>query len=225
MNTEKRAVLFDLDGTLLDTLQDIADAANRVLADAGLPTHPFDAYRRFVGRGVRALLERATADAKGLDDRWLDRAVQSFAATYRETWNRHTRPYAGIEELIERLRESGVLLAVLSNKPDEFTRLCVDEYFGGDVFQQVRGERVGKARKPDPGAALEIAEALGVAPSDFLFVGDSDVDMRTAVAAGMTPVGALWGFRTAEELRAAGARVLLERPRELLGHVTGFSPR
>jgi phosphoglycolate phosphatase len=220
MNTDKRAVLFDLDGTLLDTLEDIAEAANRVLMKAGLPTHPVAAYRRFVGGGVRTLLERATAEAACPEEGWLDQSVQAFAAIYHETWNRKTRPFPGVMELLERLRGDGVPLAVLSNKPDEFTRLCVDEYFGADTFQQVRGERVGTARKPDPGAALEIAEALGVAPSDSLFVGDSDVDMHTAVAAKMMPVGVLWGFRSAEELREAGARMLLEHPRELLRHVS-----
>ncbi len=209
------AVVFDLDGTLLDTLADIAEAANRVLVKHGWPAHERDAYRQFVGEGVRVLFERSLPPDACTGER-VAACADDFRAVYAECWNVHTRAYDGVAELLAALASRRVRLAVLSNKPDNFTKACVREYFSNLPFEMVLGQRDGVPRKPDPAGAAEIAAAMGLAPSRFLYVGDTAVDMQTAIAAGMFPVGVLWGFRPLAELQAGGARALLEHPSELL---------
>jgi len=210
-----RAVLFDLDGTLLDTLEDLADAMNAVLTAEGLPTHPTDAYRHFVGDGIVNLVRRALpADRR--DETTLERLVAADREEYARRWDRKTRPYEGVPRLLDGLTGRGLGLAILSNKPDDSTRLCVEKLLPGWSFDAVQGVAEGVPLKPDPAGALGIARRLGVAPGSFLYVGDTATDMRTAVGAGMFPVGALWGFRDADELTAAGAQSLLVHPAELL---------
>lgn len=210
-----RAVLFDLDGTLLDTLEDLAAASNDVLRAMGLPTHEVDAYRYLVGDGVNMLFKRAVPETVRSDE-LTRQCVARFLAVYDRQWNVRSRPYPGIMALLADLIRRRVQLAVLSNKPHEFTERCVREYFSGVPFQAIIGQREHRPRKPDPAGALEIAELLSVAPADWLYLGDTATDMRTAVAAGMYPVGALWGFRPAEELLESGALALLHSPGELL---------
>ena len=210
-----RAILFDLDGTLLDTLEDIAQAANDVLAGLDLPTHPPGAYRRFIGDGVAMLFRRALPPDR-VAPGTVDRCVAGFEETYGRSWNVRTRPYDGIPGLLDDLAARGLGLAVLSNKPDAFTRLCAAEYLARWPFRAVVGQRAGVPRKPDPAGALEIAERLGVPVERFLYVGDTAVDMETARRAGMYPVGVAWGFRPIEELRAGGAAAIIERPADLL---------
>jgi phosphoglycolate phosphatase len=210
-----RAVLFDLDGTLLDTLRDIADAMNAVLARLRLPGHPPVDYRLFVGEGVTRLVERALPEERR-DGELIRRAEAMLDEEYAHRWNATTRPYPGIPGLLDELAARGVPLAVLSNKPDDFTLLTVSRLLPAWRFHPVMGARPGVPRKPDPAAALEIAGILGIVPSDILYLGDSGVDMRTARAAGMHPVGALWGFRSAAELNEAGAAALVGSPAELL---------
>ena len=145
-----RAVLFDLDGTLLDTLEDIARSANEVLQGLGLPPHPIDAYRRFIGDGVGNLFQRAFPT--GVEDAGLvERCVEGFRETYGRGWNVASRPYDGIPELLDGIVSRGLGMAVLSNKPDVFTRQCVDEYLARWPFRAVFGDREGVPRKPDPG--------------------------------------------------------------------------
>lgn len=214
--TAFRAVLFDLDGTLLDTLEDIGRSANESLQALGYPPHPIDAYRQFIGDGIGNLFARALpAGVRG--DGIVDRCVDGFRETYGRGWNVATRPYDGIPEVLDALSARALGLAVLSNKPDAFTRQCVDEYLSKWPFRFVFGDRAGVPRKPDPAGALEIASGLGVPPAAVLYVGDSSVDMATATRAGMFPVGVAWGFRSAEELRAHGAARVIEQPLELLG--------
>lgn len=209
------AVIFDLDGTLLDTLDDIGEAANRVLIQRGFAPHPPDSYRYFVGEGVRVLFERSLpVEARTADV--LAACAEDFRRAYAECWNVQTRPYDGIEDLLAALVGRGVRLAVLSNKPDVFTKLCVREYFPRFPFAAVLGQRDGTPRKPDPAAAREIAAAMDLAPERFVYLGDTAVDMQTALAAGMFPVGALWGFRPVAELLSGGAREVIDRPAELL---------
>jgi phosphoglycolate phosphatase len=211
-----KAVLFDLDGTLLDTLEDIGRSVNTVLTASGFPPHPIDAYRLFVGDGVERLVERALP--RGQDD--AERVAQLAGAVrevYRGSWKQHTCVYDGVPEVLDHLAGTGIPASVLSNKPDPFTREMVAYYFPGRDFHRVQGARPDVPRKPDPAAALDIARSMGRAPGDVLYVGDSNTDMRTAVAAGMFPAGARWGFRTADELRGSGAQALPERPRDLLG--------
>ncbi len=209
-----KALVFDLDGTLLDTLDDLADAVNAVLGEAGYPQHPVDAYRYFVGSGLETMLQRAAPE--GTDDGTLAGLALSFRDTYAKHWEAKTRPYPGVEAMLEALAKSGLPFAVLSNKPHDFTQLCVRRFFPSIAFTAVQGSPKGGRAKPDPAMALALARDFAVPPGETLFVGDSSVDMDTATAAGMIPAGALWGFRTESELVAHGARLLLAKPSDII---------
>lgn len=209
----RTAVLFDLDGTLVDSLADIADALDVVLRELGHPTHSLEAYRRFVGEGARELVRRAlpSGAASQLDD-----ALARYKARYRAHLVEKTRPYEGIPELVAALRARGVPLAVVTNKPHDAAIEVVDWLFDRGTFEIVLGQKDGVPHKPDPTGPRSILRALDVAPSDALFVGDSDTDMRTARNAGMRAVGVTWGFRTRAELEASGAEHLVDHPREIV---------
>ncbi len=209
------AIVFDLDGTLLDTLDDLADSMNYALGCMGFQPHERDAYRYFVGDGVVAMARRALP-REHHDDGTLSRCIALFRQEYSRRWNAKTRPYDGVPELLDGLTARGMAMAVLSNKPHDFTELCVRELLGKWRFAAVLGVSGSVPPKPDPSGALAIARSLGVPAEHFLYVGDTGTDMRTASAAGMFAVGALWGFRTADELLAAGARILVESPRNIL---------
>lgn len=207
-------MLFDLDGTLLDTLEDISSAMNHALGTRGLPPHGPEDYRQFIGEGVRRLVQRAVAASGG--DAGLEAEVfTEYRRRYAERLVETTRPYPGIPELLEALRGRGVPVGVLSNKPDDATRALVGRFFPGRV-EVARGERPGTPPKPDPASALEVARELGAEAAECLFVGDTKVDMQTARRAGMRPVGVLWGFRGRDELEAHGAEVIVARPEEIL---------
>ncbi len=209
------AVVFDLDGTLLYTLQDIADSVNAALVDEGLAPHPVDRYRLMVGNGMDVLVERAIAgrlDTAAAVARCRERAQSEYARRYNVT----SRPYDGIRPLLGALAARGVKMAVLSNKPDGYTTTIIREYLDG-YFSVVRGARPDRPQKPDPAQALEILDALGVEAGRAVMLGDSGSDMETARGAGMFPAGALWGFRGADELRSSGALTLIEHPLDLLG--------
>jgi phosphoglycolate phosphatase len=214
MSQSIEALIFDLDGTLADTLADIAAAMDRVLRRAGLPTHPEDDYRRFVGRGARALVEQALGD--GLAHR-----TDAFLARFIEDYTRNlvveSRPYPGIDDLLSRLAsyQPAPKLAVLSNKPHDATLEVVARLFEARRFDAVYGHRADWPKKPHPEAAQALAVELGVVPSRCLFIGDTAVDMETARRAGMTPVGCLWGFRDRHELTSAGAATIVSHPREI----------
>lgn len=210
-----QAVLFDLDGTLLDTLEDLASAANRVLADRNLPGHPVAAYRTFVGDGLQTLMERILPDDQR-NSAVVREAMAAFEEAYAEQWHVRSAPYPGIASLLDRLTTQGVRLSILSNKPDAFTRLCVQQLLPDWHFHPLLGQRPGVPKKPDPTAALGVARLLDLPPSSVLYVGDSGVDMRTARSAGMDAVGVLWGFRGADELRQTGAHHLIACPEDLL---------
>ena len=208
-------VVCDLDGTLVDTLEDLADAMNRVLSAERAPLHNHATYKLLVGKGIRDLVGRALPPERRSDDT-IDRCYKAMIADYGEHCLVKTRPYDGIAELVRGLRAAGVKLAVLSNKSDELTRRIVESLFGRGDFDVVMGAQPGLPLKPDPTVALLIGERLGVAPSRMVFLGDSGIDMRTATAAGMIAVGAAWGFRTKDELVGNGARTVLDHPLELL---------
>jgi phosphoglycolate phosphatase len=210
-----KAVVFDLDGTLLDTLDDLADSMNSVLAGQNYPTHDVEAYKYFVGNGMRNLVERTFPEDKR-DNANIDRGLAAMRAEYANRWNNKTKPYAGIAELLDALVGNGLKVAVLSNKADDFTKLMVHNLLPDWNFELVFGERKGIPKKPDPSGAMEIARTLGVQPRECLYLGDTGVDMKTAVSAGMYPVGVLWGFRKAEELVENGARVLIDKPIRLI---------
>lgn len=210
-----RGVLFDLDGTLLDTISDIARCANLMRAELGLRPHPRDAYLRFVGRGLSALIARAFPPGALRGPGLLARS-RRFEELYAEHCLDETRPYPGIARLLDGVARRGLPMAIVSNKPQRFARRCVSELLPRWSFAAVRGERPGVPLKPDPAAPLAAARAMGVAPDEVVYLGDTGTDMETAVAAGMFPVGALWGFRGAAELKRRGARVLIRRPGKLL---------
>ena len=211
-----KAVLFDLDGTLLDTLDDLGDSMNAVLASRGYPTHPIRSFTGFVGDGVENLVRRALPPGAGLDEALVAEIVPLMRAQYAHRWKDKTRPYDGIPETLDALAARGLRLAVLSNKPHPATVEVVDHFFPPRRFEAVFGARPGVPIKPDAGAALDVARGLGIPPREFLYLGDTNTDMETANAAGMFAVGALWGFRTADELLQSGARVLVSHPRDLL---------
>jgi phosphoglycolate phosphatase len=206
------AVIFDLDGTLLDTIDDLADAMNAVLERNGFPLHPVAAYKQFVGDGVEPLVRRALPeDAEG----HVAVCMEEMRVEYGRRCFDKTRPYDGITNLLADLKARQIPMAVLSNKPDEATQRVVDRYFEAGTFAIVRGAREGTPLKPDPRGALEIARDWGLCPAEIVYIGDTNTDMRTAVAAGMTPVGALWGFRSEQELRAHGAAHLCAAPQDV----------
>ncbi len=206
------AVIYDLDGTLLDTLEDLARSANHVMQGLGFPEHPVDAYRYFVGDGVRELIRRCLPENYRRDTPIIDRGVDAMAAAYAEQWHISTRIYPGITELIAQAAGAGLPQAILSNKPDAFTRKMVAYYFPDYRFADVRGQIEGIPKKPAPDGALAIAKKLNVSPEQVLYLGDTGTDMQTAVAAGMFAVGACWGFRPREELLEHGAQALADHP-------------
>jgi len=210
-----RAVLFDLDGTLLDTIADLADSMNTVLDRFGFPVHGVAAYKYFVGDGVRDLALRALPEGRR-DEDMVAKCITAYRQEYGTRWDKKTRPYEGIPELLTALTVRGVKMAVLSNKPDHFTKLTVARLLPDWRFEVVAGEHPPVPKKPDPAAALEIARLLAVPPHEVLYLGDTNTDMKTANAAGMFAVGALWGFRDAGELVAYGAKALVEKPTDVL---------
>lgn len=209
------ALLSDLDGTLLDTLDDIASSMNAVLERNGFPSHPVESYKRFVGGGVGDLARRVLPGGKG-EGALLKKLSSELRTEYARRWHDRTRLYPGIERMLDGLRARGIRMAVLSNKPDDFTKLICEHFLGPWEFEIIMGASDAFPKKPDPSAALSIARDMGMEPGGFVYLGDSGTDMQTAVSSGMHPAGALWGFRDADELRAGGAKVLLQRPEELL---------
>ena len=188
---------------------------NAVLTRFGFPTHPTDSYRYFVGDGTDCLVKRVLPKDH-LDDETVSRSLTALRDEYSKHWADNTKPYAGIPELLSALQERKFPKAVLSNKPDEFTQVTVEKLLPDWSFRIVRGVKPSVPKKPDPAAALDIARELQIPPRRFLYLGDTNTDMQTANSAGMYAVGALWGFRTAEELRAYGAKTLVENPQDIL---------
>lgn len=213
MKPKIAAVLFDLDGTLADTLSDLANATNFALTQLGCPRHPIEKYRCMVGDGARTLCMRALPPDK--QDR-VEEAVRWMRQHYEAHCFDKTRLYSGIPELVAALGARGYKLAVLSNKPDDFTKRMIAHYFQPSPFDIVCGQLPDVPLKPDPTAALQIAEKLKVPPTQWLYLGDTNTDMRTARAAGMRGVGALWGFRERNEFVESGAEFLVATPAEVL---------
>ncbi len=212
-----KGVIFDLDGTLLDTLEDLAVAANATLEYFGFPGHPVDAYRYFVGEGLKNLMQRIVPAASSTDEE-LAAYMKKFAELYSRNWNEHTEPYKGITEMISSFSDAGFQLAVLSNKPHDFTRICVESFFPGNPFVFVYGQREGVAKKPDPAGALEIADKMGLTPKEILYVGDTATDMQTGNRAGMKTIGVLWGFRDQLELEENKAWKIAGTPMEVVSY-------
>jgi phosphoglycolate phosphatase len=211
-----RAVLFDLDGTLLDTLEDIGRSANECLREEGFPPHPIDSYRQFIGEGVAVLFQRALPAPAADDPEAVARLVAAFDRIYDAGWDVATKPYPDVPEMLDALGARSIPMGVLSNKPHVFTLKCVERFLSAWPLSPVFGRREGVPRKPDPAGAVEAAAAMGVSPAEVLYLGDTSIDMLTANRAGMFAVGVLWGFRGVEELVAHGARAIVRHPAEVL---------
>ena len=180
-----------------------------------MKTFPVEDYRYFVGKGLQELIRSVMPEDK-VNDKIVDDFLSEMKTEYAERWNKNSKPYPGIPELLDELQRIGLPMAVLSNKADDFTKIMVKTLLPKWHFQVVRGLKEGIPPKPDPTSALQIAREMKIQPSDFMYIGDTDIDMQTATSAGMYPVGALWGFRTAEELKENGAKVLVETPPQVL---------
>jgi phosphoglycolate phosphatase len=213
-----RAVLFDLDGTLLNTLQDVANSVNKGLDALGFPQHAVENYKTLIGEGRDVLVRRALP-ADHRDDATALKLLDLVNAEYAVHWADNTRPYPGIPELLDALIAKGIKIAVLSNKADDLTNLCVTKLLAQWHFMLVAGARPSVPNKPHPTAALQIAQQLDISPAEFLYLGDSDIDMKTANNAGMYAIGAGWGFRSEQELIGAGAKAVIKYPGELLKYL------
>ena len=210
-----KAVLFDLDGTLLDTIADLTDSMNIALNHLGFPGHDEESCKVFVGDGVEMFALRALPENKR-DQATVAECVTLMRQEYTKRWASRTRPYDGIPQLLDELTSRNLQMAILSNKPHNSTKEMVATLLSKWRFNPVVGAQSYVPKKPDPTLARQISEELRIPPEQFLYLGDTGTDMKTAQASGMFAVGALWGFRPAEELKASGAQVLVEHPREFL---------
>ncbi len=209
----KHAVIFDLDGTLLNTLGDLRAATNHALEVRGLPPHSMEEIRQFIGNGIRLLICRAMPE--GTPEAEIDAALDDFKAYYAAHIHDRTVPYDGIPQLLTALRKRGIQVAVLSNKIDSASQQLIEYFFPGKT-DVVFGEHVGVPRKPDPTSCRMVMQQLGVQPEQVLYVGDSGTDMQTAKNAGLYAVGVTWGFRSKEVLLEYGADILVHRPEQIL---------
>jgi phosphoglycolate phosphatase len=209
-----KGIIFDLDGTLADTLEDIADSVNRVLVSNGYPRHSPDKYKTLVGKGLDNLIG-SSLPAEARKPEIISRCLKGLMEDYKENCLVKTKLYDGIEQLLNMLERNNISMAVLSNKAEPLTKKIADSLAGNIPFVNVMGARSDFPKKPDPAAALFISEKMGISPEEMIYMGDTDVDMITAKSAGMYAVGVLWGFRSGEELLANGADVLLEHPEDL----------
>lgn len=214
-----KACIFDLDGTLTDTLESLAYSVKATLREMGLPEITTEQCRRFVGDGAKVLMERSLLAAGEKDLSRLEESLTVYRRIFDENCTYHVTPYQGIPELLQSLKEKGVLLAVLSNKPHEQAVKVVKEIFGERWFDYVSGQQEGIEKKPDPAGVIHIMETLKLTNEECLYVGDSEVDVRTGNNAGVRTIIVSWGFRTREELKEAGARTVIDSPLELLSYM------
>lgn len=216
----KKLAIFDLDGTLLNTIGDLADAVDYVMRSRNLPEHTNAEYRQMVGGGIKRLVERALPEELSNNEQYVEECVMQFRRYYVDNIDRHTVPYEGMPELLRKLQNMGVKLAVASNKFQHGTDRLVAKFFGDIEFVAVEGNREGAPLKPDPAIIHNILRKAGIEGNDAVMIGDSGIDIRTAAAAGIDSIGVSWGFRFAEELYEAGATnvatTMEELERELL---------
>ena len=212
----KKAVIFDLDGTLTDSLASIKKSGDLAMKAVGMGPYTEDQYRYFVGDGAAVLIERCLEAGGDKEHLHFEKAYEEYKRVFEEYCMYQVTPYEGIRELLVALRERGILAAVLSNKPHERTLNVIHTLFGKDCFSVVLGQQDGIARKPSPEGVFHILKKWGLSAEDILYLGDTGTDMKTGKSAGAYTIGALWGFREQEELLASGADVLIEKPQELL---------
>ena len=212
-----KAVIFDLDGTLLNTIDDLANSVNFMLEKFGFPIFSVEEYKYKVGNGMRKLIERSLPQTYKNDEQ-IEKSLSVFMDYYNQHKNDNTAPYEGIIDLLNDLKNAGIKLAVVTNKAHLSAKPLIENTFIG-VFDEVCGQKENVPTKPNPQSVLNVLETLNVAPEDCLFVGDSGVDMQTAKNANIKAVGVLWGFRKKEELLENGADVIISTPNELLKHL------
>lgn len=210
-----KGVIFDLDGTLVNSLEDISNAINVVLKQHGFPTHSVAVCQSFIGHGLRELVIKSLPK-EHQNEEWVNRCLDEMMIEYRDNCTIHTKMFDGISDLLDSLTARGIKMAVFSNKADELTKKVVNDVMTKWNFEVVAGLKVEALKKPNPTVALEISEKTAIAVEDFIFVGDTDVDIFTAKSAGMHPVGVVWGYRSKEELTASGATFILEKPLDLI---------
>jgi phosphoglycolate phosphatase len=213
-----RAVIFDMDGTLLDTIEDLADSMNVVLKSLGFPEHALSSYRDFVGDGIEVLVMRSLPEGHRTVQT-ITRGVRVMMEEYSVRWSVKSKPFPGIPDLLDDLIEMGMKLSILSNKLDSFTKAMAASLLPNWKFSEVRGLSPDIPRKPDPAGARICADRMGVEPQHCIFVGDSAIDMETANRAGMAAIGVSWGYQDKQLLMNHGARALLDDPRDLLGYL------
>ena len=216
-----KACIFDLDGTLTDTLDSLTFSVNETLKEIGIPQITEDQCRIFVGNGAKVLIEKALRAGGDTELKHFDEAMAAYRRIFDENCTYHVVPYPGVKAMLSQMRAMGLKLAVLSNKPDRQAVHVVSEIFGEGVFDRVQGQRDGTPRKPDPAAALEIASAFGAGPDETVYIGDSEVDAATGKAAGMKTILVSWGFRGAEDLKAGGAECVVDSADEIIEMVRG----
>lgn len=210
-----KAIIFDLDGTLLNTLTDLANSVNTGLINMGLPIHEAETYKSFIGWGREELAIKALPEDQRNPEQ-IQKLMAFINEEYGKHWADNTRPYPGVPEMLDTLTAKNIKMAILSNKPQDFTDWTVTKLLPKWQFEAVSGVRPSVPKKPDPMEARQIASSMSIPPSRFVFLGDSEIDLETANRAGMLAVGALWGFRSKEELISSGAKTLLNSPGELI---------
>lgn len=208
-------VIFDLDGTLINSIEDLADAVNKALLDCGFPTHEVEKYNYFVGDGAGKLISRAIPDGEKTEEN-IKAVSKNFSENYGKSFAKKTYVYDGILKLLEDLKNAGFSLAVASNKPDEFTKVIVNKLFKPQTFDIVRGHIDGVLHKPDPQIVFNIIDELGSDKSTSFFIGDTNVDIKTAQNSGIKSIGCQWGFRGRDELLKSGADFIAQHPSDIL---------
>ncbi|MBQ8572830.1 MAG: HAD-IIIA family hydrolase [Ruminococcus sp.] len=214
----KKLVVFDLDGTLVNSIVDLGNAVNIALKEYNLPLHPMADYYGFVGNGMEDLVRRSMNE-KGGDDNLYLKVREAFDAYYNAHSNDNTVPYQGVSELLQKLNEMNIKTAVLTNKAQQFVGDILDKCFPEHSFSAIYGQRQAIKRKPDPEAFELLLKELKVNKQDCLYVGDSEVDVKTAINAGIDLVAVTWGYRSVDVLKSAGAEVLVNTPKEILNYV------
>lgn len=211
-----KGCIFDLDGTLTDTLDSLVYSVNATLREMNLKEITREQCRAYVGNGARVLMEKSIETVGGDVDEQIEEGMRIYGRIFDENCMYRVAPYEGIVELLKSLKEQGLYISVLSNKPHAQTVHVVETIFGTDIFSTVQGQQEGIPRKPDPGAAIVIAEKLQIDPSECVYIGDSEVDIATGTSAGMKTIGVTWGFRSKEELLDAGAVSIVDHPLQIL---------
>ena len=215
----KKAVIFDLDGTLADSLESIWYCANYAIGTCGFDPIPLEKYNIFVGDGADTLIKRCLAYSGDTEGEYFEKAFLQYQLFFKEHCMYHVKPYDGIPETLDALKKAGIKIAVFSNKPHERTVDVVETLFGKDYFDEILGQADDRPKKPSPNGVFYLAEKLGVEIQDIAYVGDTSTDMMTGKSAGAWTIGVLWGFRGRDELEKYKADVIIDKPSDILSQV------